>query len=554
MSVTNARQILGFDLDTILTFEAITQRYKDLMKKFHPDTHAQEGEINLQYYHRKTIDINEAYHYLKSNKDRINDCINSNKKDPFEDYQTIFFYSKRSKIDERARSIFENATDCRLKQEFINLYSRVNINNAQNESELAKASSDFARGMALIYHNYETRYRIEKGIPNSFKFNIDYQVDMDTFLDDLEEMYKARRKKLVDRIEDICDASLIDDSIKNTRAFNAFINDYYKMFWNSRITPGEEQRIFDEINTRVIRLAAYFESCKKDYLKLRKQVNKLPNTFENNIYSKEALTKELDNSVIYGTFEKTSQKIQNIVDMYISKKRYINNMRRALTLKSKINILRLDPNRDKEKIEYILEILDVAQKVLDAAEKGKFTIPQISILQDLTLSDTRKDELLLAIFGREEYNVFLSFSRDNSKMLDPFVLGNPETDQYLSLSDYGMRMNINTKEEISKEVRLMPLSLFVRYGNVVNSTSRRKNGFETILCQYNGYELVYVHEYKTNNSYYYLREATLSYSNSGDREAMLKNLEDEASSIFAEHIGRIYKSDKLERTLKVKSK
>ena len=88
-------------------------------------------------------------------------------------------------------------------------------------------------------------------------------------------------------------------------------------------------------------------------------------------------------------------------------------MRMALTLKSKVSLLRLDPNKDKDKIEYILEILEVAQKVLDDALEGKYSVPQISILQDLSLSDTRKDELLLAIFAREEYNVFLSFNKDN---------------------------------------------------------------------------------------------------------------------------------------------
>ena len=262
----------------------------------------------------------------------------------------------------------------------------------------------------------------------------------------------------------------------------------------------------------------------------------------------------MDNSILCGTFASTSKKIQEVIDMYFTKKRYINNMRRALTLKSKVSLLRLDPNKDKDKIEYILEILEVAQKVLDDAEKGKYTVPQISILQDLSLSDIRKDELLLAIFTREEYNVFLSFNKDNTRKLDPFVLGNPEIDQYLSLSDYGMRMNINSKEEISKDVRLMPLSLFVKYGNVVNATSRRKNSYETILCQYNGYELVYVHEYKTNYSYYYLREATVNYCNSGNREELLRTLEEEASSMFAEHIDRISKSDKLARTLQVKSR
>lgn len=553
MSITNARQILGFDLDTILTLEAITKRYRQLIKEFHPDKHPGCSDIELQHYHQKTIDINNAYDYLKVNISRVNDCVNS-KKDPFDDFQTIFFYSRRSKADQQARSIFENAKDSKLKQEINNLYNKVNINNAQNDSALSKACDEFARGVTLIYHNYETRFRMERGIPNSFKADIDYQVDVDSFLNSLEEMSKKRKRELIEKIEDIYDASLIDDTIKNTKAFNAYINDYYKLFWNSRITKSEEQRVFDEINTKVIRIADYFESRKKDYLRIKRQLSKLPETFENNKYSRDELSRELDNSIIYGTFTSTTKRIQDIIDTYNTKRRYINNMRRALTLKSKISLIRLDPNKDKDKIEYILDILDFAQKVLDEAEKGKYDVPQISILQNLSLSDTRKDELLLAMFTREEYNVFLSFNKDNTKKEDPFVLGNPEIDQYLSLSDCGMNMNINSKDEISKDVRLMPLSLFVKYGNAVNVTTRRKNGYETILCQYNGYELVYVHEYKTNFSYYYLREATVNYCNGGSREDLLRTLEEEVGAMFAEHIDRINKNDKLERTLEIKSK
>lgn len=553
MSITNARTILGFDLNTILTLEAITKRYRQLVKEFHPDKHPNCSESELQHYHQKTIDINNAYDYLKTNISRVNDCVKS-KGDPFDDFQTMFFYTRRSKACQKARSIFENSNDSKLKQEIINLYNRVNIENAKNDNELNNAFNDFAKGVALIYHNYEIRYRLDKGIPNSFKHDIDYQVDTDTFIANLDKMFKARKNEIVEKIECICDEAFIDENIRGTKAFDLFINQYYKLFWNSRVTKAEEQRIFDEINTRVIRLAAYFEPRKKDYLRLKKQINKLPESFENNKYSRSQLLKDLDDSIIYGTFSKTAESIQNIIDAYTTKKRYINNIRRALTLKSKITMLKLDPNKDKNKIEYILEILEFSQQILDDAEKGKYTVPQISILQDLTLNDIKKDELLLAIFTRQEYNVFLSFANDNTRKVDPFVLGNPEIDQFLSLTDYGLDMKISTKEEISKDVKLMPLSLFVRYGNVVNATIRRKNSFETILCQYNGYELVYVHDYKSNNSYYYLREATVNYSNSGNREEMLKTLEEEASAMFANHIDRINKSDKLARTLKVKSK
>ena len=115
---------------------------------------------------------------------------------------------------------------------------------------------------------------------------------------------------------------------------------------------------------------------------------------------------------------------------------------------------------------------------------------------------------------------------------------------------------ISDNEVIFRKLKESDWDFFVKakYGNAVNVTTRRKNGYETILCQYNGYELVYVHEYKTNFGYYYLREKTVNYCNSGSREDLLKALEDDVSAMFAEHIDRINKSDKLRRTLEVKSK
>ena len=48
MSIANARIILGFDLDTILTIEMITKRYRELIKQYHPDKHASSSEIELK--------------------------------------------------------------------------------------------------------------------------------------------------------------------------------------------------------------------------------------------------------------------------------------------------------------------------------------------------------------------------------------------------------------------------------------------------------------------------------------------------------------------------
>ena len=46
--------------------------------------------------------------------------------------------------------------------------------------------------ITFTYRNEENRYRIAKKIRNSFKYELDYNTDVDTFLTRLNGMKKAR--------------------------------------------------------------------------------------------------------------------------------------------------------------------------------------------------------------------------------------------------------------------------------------------------------------------------------------------------------------------------
>ena len=137
MSIANARIILGFDLDTILTIEMITKRYRELIKQYHPDKHASSSEIELKEYNQKTIDINNAYDYLKQHIDRVNKTTKSNDFDMGDD---VIFFMNKARAMSNLRKYFESASDSKLKNDVVNLYNKCNIENATNNEELRSKS------------------------------------------------------------------------------------------------------------------------------------------------------------------------------------------------------------------------------------------------------------------------------------------------------------------------------------------------------------------------------------------------------------------------------
>lgn len=536
MSIANARIILGFDLDTILTIEMITKRYRELIKKYHPDKHASSSEIELKEYNQKTIDINNAYDYLKQHIDKVNKTTKSNDFDMGDD---VIFFMNKARAMSNLRKYFESASDSKLKNDVVNLYNKCNIENATNNEELRRALDMFYGLITVTYRNEETRYRLANKIPNSFKYELDYNTDVDTFLTRLNGMKKARNVYIDNALDKIVSNNLYDEDYSFSNSFLE-LREYYKsILESSNLTSEEEREIFRTFKTKVKGISNYFEKHRKEYLALVRSVRKIDKSFVSEEENSD-LIEQIDSSIINKSFTSTKMKIEKRINEYKSIKSTITKLKLTLTAKYKGLLLVLNPDKDKDKISSAINTYEKLIKLLDRAKTGEFSAENLKVLENISFTDEDKDKILLSMVTDDEYNIFISYPNDAvSTRYEPFILGNLDTDNFISLGCDSV--SVKTKEEVSKDTLLLPLSVFVKNGNVVNLSRRTKNTKENILCQYGGYELVLSQDLINNDTFYFLRPSQYKYESYGDREMLLSVLESDISNRFLYYTDRMQK-------------
>lgn len=536
MSIANARIILGFDLDTILTIEMITKRYRELIKQYHPDKHASSSEIELKEYNQKTIDINNAYDYLKQHIDRVNKTTKSNDFDMGDD---VIFFMNKARAMSNLRKYFESASDSKLKNDVVNLYNKCNIENATNNEELRRALDMFYGLITVTYRNEETRYRLANKIPNSFKYELDYNTDVDTFLTRLNGMKKARNVYINNALDKIVSNNLCDEDYSFSKSFLE-LREYYKsILESSNLTSEEEREIFRTFKTKVKGISNYFEKHRKEYLALVRSVRKIDKSFVSEEENSD-LIEQIDSSIINKSFTSTKMKIEKRINEYKSIKSTITKLKLTLTAKYKGLLLVLNPDKAKDKISSAINTYEKIIKLLDRAKTGEFSAENLKVLENISFTDEDKDKILLSMVTDDEYNIFISYPNDAvSTRYEPFILGNLDTDNFISLGCDSV--SVKTKEEVSKDTLLLPLSVFVKNGNVVNLSRRTKNTKENILCQYGGYELVLSQDLINNDTFYFLRPSQYKYESYGDREMLLSVLESDISNRFLYYTDRMQK-------------
>ena len=547
MSIANARTILGFDLDTILTIEIITKRYRELMKEYHPDRHFNSSENELKEYTQKSIDINNAYDYLKQNIGRVNSTSKSKKYDVDDD---IVFFLNKAKAMSSLRKYFENASESKLKNNVVNLYKICNIENATNNVELKKSVDMFLSFISVLYKNEETRYRIINKIPASFKYEIDYNTDVDSFLRRLYGMVNVRKQYIDSSLDRIISNNMYDEEYSFTKSFLELRSSYINRLNNATLTSEEEKEIFRTFKIKVKEISDYFEKNRKEYIALIKKVNKVDNSFMSD-EEKKILLDRIDASIINKSFTSTRINIERSINEFNNIKSTIKKLRINLTIKYKSLLLMLNPSKDRELINSAIDTYDKVMKILDDAQDGKYDSKDLMVLQNISFIDENKDRILLSMLSNDEYNIFVGFPKDGvSKRYEPFVLGNMNSDNFISLDNDSV--NVRTKEEISKDTLLLPLSIFVKNGNIVNLSRRMRNTKENIICQYGKYELVLSQNLKTKNTFYYLRPSEYRYESYGDKEILLSILEGDIKDRFLYYTDGMQKSSNV-RELKIKT-
>lgn len=547
MSIANARTILGFDLDTILTIEIITKRYRELMKEYHPDRHFNSSENELKEYTQKSIDINNAYDYLKQNIGRVNSTSKSKKYDVDDD---IVFFLNKAKAMSSLRKYFENASESKLKNNVVNLYKKCNIENATNNVELKKSVDMFLSFISVLYKNEETRYRIINKIPASFKYEIDYNTDVDSFLRRLYGMVNVRKQYIDSSLDRIISNNMYDEEYSFTKSFLELRSSYINRLNNATLTSEEEKEIFRTFKIKVKEISDYFEKNRKEYIALIKKVNKVDNSFMSD-EEKKILLDRIDASIINKSFTSTRINIERSINEFNNIKSTIKKLRINLTIKYKGLLLMLNPSKDRELINSAIDTYDKVMKILDDAQDGKYDSKDLMVLQNISFIDENKDRILLSMLSNDEYNIFVGFPKDGvSKRYEPFVLGNMNSDNFISLDNDSV--NVRTKEEISKDTLLLPLSIFVKNGNIVNLSRRMRNTKENIICQYGNYELVLSQNLKTKNTFYYLRPSEYRYESYGDKEILLSILEGDIKDRFLYYTDGMQKSSNV-RELKIKT-
>lgn len=547
MSIANARTILGFDLDTILTIEIITKRYRELMKEYHPDRHFNSSENELKEYTQKSIDINNAYDYLKQNIGRVNSTSKSKKYDVDDD---IVFFLNKAKAMSSLRKYFENASESKLKNNVVNLYKKCNIENATNNVELKKSVDMFLSFISVLYKNEETRYRIINKIPASFKYEIDYNTDVDSFLRRLYGMVNVRKQYIDSSLDRIISNNMYDEEYSFTKSFLELRSSYINRLNNATLTSEEEKEIFRTFKIKVKEISDYFEKNRKEYIALIKKVNKVDNSFMSD-EEKKILLDRIDASIINKSFTSTRINIERSINEFNNIKSTIKKLRINLTIKYKGLLLMLNPSKDRELINSAIDTYDKVMKILDDAQDGKYDSKDLMVLQNISFIDENKDRILLSMLSNDEYNIFVGFPKDGvSKRYEPFVLGNMNSDNFISLDNDSV--NVRTKKEISKDTLLLPLSIFVKNGNIVNLSRRMRNTKENIICQYGNYELVLSQNLKTKNTFYYLRPSEYRYESYGDKEILLSILEGDIKDRFLYYTDGMQKSSNV-RELKIKT-
>lgn len=538
MSIKEAKKILGFDSNSVLTIDMITKRYRKLMKEYHPDKHMNDKVEKIDEYNDKTILLNEAYQFLKDNFDKVNKDIDD----------SIEFYRKKNRAVVFAMRYYKDSKNSEIKNKVVKLFENSGIKEATNENELNIYVDRFMISIRMLYKNELKDFFKKNGIPSHYSYGFSYNTDVDSFIKGLYEVKDKHDNYINETVRGIVKNSSLEIEFTDSRAFRELKKSYIDELMDSELTRSSEDDIINSFASKISELSRRFNRNIEEYYDVVNRIERLDDDFEKGM-DREVLLEELNMSIINDYFDEKKKYINNVIDNYYKKKRLIRKLKLSLMIKYKMAILKLHPVNDKTHISSALDTYENILKILSDAENGKYSVNDLMVLENITFTNASKDAILLSIFNSNSYNIYIEYPKNGkTKKLNPIVLGNANVDNYICYEDD--ELVVKSREEIEKDSNLLSLNVFVNNGNIINLSRRTHTTYDTLICQYGDFDLLYIQDLKTKEGRYYLRPIKYRRENAYDNLEALLLLEEDICSRFIRDINK-FKKSRSSKTLRI---
>lgn len=544
MTKKQAMLILGIDINRPLNLNEITSKYRKLMMIYHPDKHVNEEEKRICAYNRKCSMLNEAYDVLKSSLE-------------FEAEKDNEFIFMKNKTLNEIKSRFENCSDSILKSNAESIFrSNVSLDDCKDVIELDEQANKFYSTLKIYYRNYEISFKRQNGIPKKFEFALRYDCNTDEFITQLEELQKAYDQYINNKLNGIIYTYFnAGDSIILSSYLDNMMDGIKSLLYNYNLFDYEENKLFDDFREFIKSKYDYYTAVSLEYRRIKKYIDKLPGNYEDGRCAKSKLLTKLNDSVFKENFDTVKDEVTASVFEFEDREKALQKLHRLLVSKSSLMAISLKISKDKSKLDYVYRMMSKCSSLLKMASEGKYSIQEISILENITFSDETTDKMLLTMLDNKLFNIYVRIPNDTTEevLYDPFVLRNKDG-EFLSIEDEN-NITLESSEEAREKNQMFSLNDIINYGSPIFRNFNNGETSDITLYQYNGYELVC--NYNTENgsvNEFYLRGITdyrgLEYCNKFDIRGIVS---EKVKNMFRPYTSKIQKKSKTEKTLKINS-
>lgn len=251
--ITYSKALSIFGIKNNYTEDELKKKYRELVKKNHPDYHANTTPEKQEEYNRKTQDINEAYDVLKKNLNKGTTYTYQNASTYWshQSYQGYGYYRQREaelifemkEIKKKISSYFKPCPAEKLKEQVSNLILDY-IMKVGHSPNTNLTFINFKIDLENIYRNYIDTYFQKYKIPEFLIYVYKFNYDCDC-------------SKLFKQIKD-CEQRIEYDFSKIIKKFK--YHDYFKTL---------EMKILEEKNK--IRKKINYYTTNKEYLNILKE-------------------------------------------------------------------------------------------------------------------------------------------------------------------------------------------------------------------------------------------------------------------------------------------